>query len=455
MKLVKRLISFAKKLIKLSMDPVSTKGLQREIPLLFWQEFTKYKYKKLQLEFVQAFPLTGNRTSINNPTEFFQDHLFSNLLDFWHTNSLDYEYGGYITHLDRYGHPYDDSIKYAAMQARLIYAFSAGHRLKPDRGYLQLAEHGVNFLLKYFWDNQQGGWYNSVQRDGKVKSTTKDLFHQSYVLVGLTEYYRTTQDTVVLGFITRTYQLLEKHAWDATHLGFFESCYADWSIQSHRKTVCIQIDMLRALIALSSTIDDPIYRKHTFSLADLILKHTYDQSYGCLLETFYPDWRYSPLATEDQIQIGHNLKMAWLLLSANELEPHPLYIQAATRMVEYCLNYGWDHVCGGSFQDVYRNGLKASPVKIWWPECEGLHVLIALHQLTGEPRYWKYFQALTDFVFNSFIDHEYKEWFTSCSADGTPLDANKGGIYKSAYHTVQTCVAVLQKLNDFHPREPS
>jgi mannose/cellobiose epimerase-like protein (N-acyl-D-glucosamine 2-epimerase family) len=49
-------------------------------------------------------------------------------------------------------------------------------------------------------------------------------------------------------------------------------------------------------------------------------------------------------------------------------------------------------------------------------------------------------------VSQSFIDREHPEWFTLCHADGTPLDDHKGGLCKSAYHTVEACAAVIQHL---------
>jgi mannose 2-epimerase len=436
-----QLPQFVKNQLKLILEPTGRAGLGHTLPLLFWQGYARLKETKTRGESAPAHLTT------QYPAAFFLEHLTTHLLPFWSAHGLDTEWGGYITHLNRQGQVYDDSAKYAAMQARLIYAFSAGHALQPEGGYLLLARHGVDFLTQFFWDAQYGGWYKSVQRNGQVISDVKHLFDQSYVLIGLTEYYRVTSDPAILDYLTRTYQVLEKHAWDEVHLGYYESCHLDWTRQSNRKTICIQVDMLRAVLALHHLTGESVYRQRLVQLADLITGQMCDPDYGCVLETFHPDWCYAPAATRDQIQIGHNLKGAWLLLRVNALEPNPIYVQAATRMVEFCLRYGWDQTHGGFFQQVYRTGPLASPVKQWWPECEGLTALISLYQLTGETHYRDFFQALTAFTFTHFVDSAYGEWFTTCQADGTPLDDHKGGTYKSAYHTVQACVEVWQKLN--------
>lgn len=434
-------------MLKSLVEPHSRDGLGHLLPLLFWQGYARLNAAGYQHYSAPAQTSTRGLFTFSCPASLFLDHITTNLLPFWMTHSIDADYGGYFTHLNRLGQVYDDSAKYAAMQARLIYAFSVGHALQPEQGYLPLAHYGVNFLTRFFWDDQYGGWFTSVRRDGQVISPVKLLFDQAYVLIGLAEYYRITRDPAILNYINRTWDLLEGYGWDGHHQGYFEIFRGDWTLQSPRKTICIQLDMLRAFLALYEITQADHYRQRALQIADLVAGVMHDPDYGCVLETFRPDWRYSPVATQDQTQVGHNLKGAWLLLHANDLNPHPEYVQAATRMVDFCLQHGWDWSHGGFFQQVYRSGLLASPVKVWWPECEGLYALIALYQRTGEARYWQFFQSLTAFVFTHFVDQENGEWFTSCQPDGTPRDDHKGGVYKSAYHTVQACLNVTKLLN--------
>lgn len=436
-----------KGILKRILEPYRRDGLAHQMPLFFWQGYAKFKEQKVPGEPALAVPTSA----LADPAASFLAHLTTNLLPFWHAHSLDPTSGGYFTHLDRWGAVYDASAKYVTMQARLIYAFSAGHTLQPDRDYREVARHGVDFLTQFFWDSRHGGWRQSVRRDGQAISDLKALFDQAYVLFGLAEYYRLTREPAILDYLTRTYQLLEKHAWDGNQGGYYESCHPDWSLHAERKTICVQLDMLRAVLALDSLTGEAAYRRRVLQLADLISRQMIDPGHGCVLEIFHPDWRYAPVATRDQIQIGHNLKGAWLLLRVNALEPRAGYVQTATRMIEFCLDHGWDRIHGGFFQHVYRTGPLASPIKLWWPECEGLNALLNLYQLTGEVRYWDFFQALAAFAFTHFVDPAGGEWFTSCQADGKPLDDHKGGTYKSAYHTVQACLEVWQKLNGSLP----
>lgn len=115
------------------------------------------------------------------------------------------------------------------------------------------------------------------------------------------------------------------------------------------------------------------------------------------------------------------------------------YYTCAKRLIDYCIKYGWDAQNHGFYQHAYRNGILATSEKLWWPECEGIPALLLMYSLTHDSLYYDYFTKLTDFSFTYFFDDDYGEWFTSCHADGTVKDENKGGDYKAAFHTVQAC----------------
>jgi len=165
-----------------------------------------------------------------------------------------------------------------------------------------------------------------------------------------------------------------------------------------------------------------------------------------MLEVFHPNWLYHPAATADGIQFGHNLKAAWLLLQLHRATTEPIYLLKASRMLDYCIRYGWDRRWHGFYQHGYRNGAIARGQKLWWPQCEAMPLLVLMHRLTGEAVYRDHFLRLADFCFRCLVDPEHGEWFTSCHEDGTMEDASKGGHWKAAFHTVHACYHVSREL---------
>jgi mannose/cellobiose epimerase-like protein (N-acyl-D-glucosamine 2-epimerase family) len=298
------------------------------------------------------------------------------------------------------------------------------------------------------WDRDAGGWFQTVTRNGETLRAHKRLFDQAYVLLGLSVYARASGDPCVLERAVETYELLERHAWDDEHGGYYERCDRDWAVSSTDKALLVQIDMLEAVGALAAITRRREHVLRVQELTDLILFRMRDPASGCFLEHFHRDWRYHPLRTRDVVRVGLNLKASWLLLQGRETvgDREPATLPASREVMDFCLEHGWDHRYGGFFQFVARNGSIARPAKEWWPMCDGMLALLTLLARVGDSRYRDHAIALEGFAFGHFVDPVFGEWYTTCHRDGSPLDENKGRSSKAAYHTVQLCADALDLL---------
>ncbi|MDP8975948.1 MAG: AGE family epimerase/isomerase [Actinomycetota bacterium] len=393
-----------------------------------------------------AGDIDGGGSTRRYDRDFFLRHLKEQLLPFWQRHSVDAEYGGFVTHLDRAGRWYEES-KWSPMQGRMVYAFSLAYEVTGDEQYRALADHGVEYLIRCCWDRRMGGWYRCTYRDGVVLDARKFSFDQAFACLGLVEHHAATGDEESLEYAEETFEILERSAWDRQHLGYAEACHRNWDVFSPRRTACIQLDAHITVLALLEASGHERYRSRLDQLAELITVHMRDRDRRCLLETFNADWSYSPLATRDRVKVGHNLKAAWLLLRTYLLTNEERYRLAALELLTWCLRHGWDRDRGGFYQHVFRNGLLASSEKLWWPECEGLLALLLLDQVEESTDHMNLWARVADFILASFWDSEHGEWYTSCRADGTVLDPTKGGEAKAAYHTVQACAYAARYLD--------
>jgi N-acylglucosamine 2-epimerase len=372
-------------------------------------------------------------------------HVLEQVLPFWRRHSVDTIEGGFMTCLDRRGDVYDTA-KPAAMNARMVFAFSIGHELDPGGGHLDLARHGVDFLERT-WDREHGGWPNLSNRDGSVREHGKRLFTQAYVLYGLAHYARVAEDGALLERLVDFYDLVEARAWDPVHSGYYASCNPDWSVKTDWKTICVQLDFMKVVHVLHELTGDSRFADRMSELADLVAFRMRDPGSGVVLEYFHRDWRYHPEPRRDTLELGHNLKaVRWLLETGD-----PRYLEAAQETLDFALTRGWDERHGGFWQHLRRSGRLAAKEKEWWAECEGLWALLLMHRETGDPVLLDRAQELMRFCFTHFADPEHGDWYMSCRRDGRPADERKGGIYKAAYHVVDACMAPISLL----AREPS
>jgi mannose/cellobiose epimerase-like protein (N-acyl-D-glucosamine 2-epimerase family) len=422
------------------LEPETETPARATLARALWGSYARARAARLKLS-------TDWRGGVRRPTtsrpysplqpERYREHLAESLLPFWTRHSIDTECGGFLNCLDREGRAFDTA-KVAAMQARMIYVFARGHQVLGDGGSLEIARRGLRFVVDHFWDREAGGWFHSVTRSGETVRSSKRLFDQAYVLLGLSVYGGVSGDYEAIERALDTYDLLERHAWDETHGGYFERCDRDWSVSSSDKTLCVQIDMLEAIRSLAHFTHRRELSLRADELRNLITSRMRDPTTGCFLEHFHRDWRYHPLRTRDVVQIGHNLKAIWLL-------PHGA--DAASReVIDFCLAHAWDRRYGGFFQFVARNGSIARAKKLWWAMCDGILALLKLCGAEENERYRQYAAALEDFAFTYFVDPVFGEWYTACHRDGSPLDTRKGSSGKAAYHTAQLCADALDLL---------
>ncbi|HWP47772.1 MAG TPA: AGE family epimerase/isomerase [Candidatus Limnocylindrales bacterium] len=446
MKTIRHLIlAPLKKPVKRLVSPRGNGGVHDMFAFAFWEVYARLQGARTRLKARMPLapshqkPLCLLKSAAEYTGDFFLEHIRSALLPFWERHSPDRRYGGFITHLDRQGQVYKDDLKATAMQGRMVCAFSIGYELFRSPTYLELAREGVRFLIENMWDKQRGGWYKSVYRNGRVREPDKNSFQQAYVLLGLVEYHRVTQDQTALDYAVRTYRLLEQRVWDKNHLGYYESCQSDWKVKSDAKMSYIQLVMLTAIMALHEATKEAAYLERARQIADVIVLQMVDRKYGCVLERFHTNWVYDPMSVRGQALIGHNSKAAWLLLRMHQVTGVPEYYTTAERILDFTLRHGWDAQHGGFYQYVYRNGILASTEKPWWTQGEGMQALVLMYALSGQRRYIDYFKQLADFTFGHFFDPEWGEWFTACQADGRVIDDHKGGTWKAAYDTVRAC----------------
>ena len=124
----------------------------------------------------------------------YREELFNNVLPFWMNHSLDQQEGGFFTCLDRNGNVYDTD-KFIWLQARQIWTFAMLYKeeSKPDEQWLKIAHHGANFLSKYGRDDD-GQWYFSLRRDGKPLVKAYNIFSDCFACMGFGKLFQVTGD---------------------------------------------------------------------------------------------------------------------------------------------------------------------------------------------------------------------------------------------------------------------
>ena len=91
-----------------------------------------------------------HKQKIQSYANLYKENLLNDVLPFWENNSIDKEYGGYFTSLDKKGQVFDTD-KFSWLQGRQIWLFSMLYnKVEQKEKWLAIAENGIRFLKKLF-----------------------------------------------------------------------------------------------------------------------------------------------------------------------------------------------------------------------------------------------------------------------------------------------------------------
>ena len=397
-----------------------------------------------------------------------ESDLTGDILPFWTRDTLDPEYGGFLTVVDRYGRPTANTDKYVVMQARMVWTLSAAwdHGIHSDR-YKSFAAEGVKFITQKMWDPQYGGYYMSVHRDGTPDDTRKEVYAQEFVLYGLSEYARVFHDASALEWANRTWKLIQDKSADPEYGGFREDFDQQWNPIPQSlgvggvpsgKTLNVHMHMMEALTAYYRADPTPENKKSLETVVDLIrAKSLTDQGYA--LEPFDRKWTPIPdgqgrLST----YYGHDVELAWLMRDAYVAlgrDPRTIEPQLYS-LIDNALTNGFDWDQGGLasmgprggkvFDDPnYKSDLRQ---KEWWEQAELLVALSTAYRYTQKRIYLDALEKEWDWVWNHQIDHTAGDWFTETDfTTGAPLVLDKGlGGWKVCYHDGRALMQLSNQL---------
>ena len=361
-------------------------------------------------------------------------------MPFWVSRTRDATHGGYVTCFDRLGNV-TDYRKYVWFQARQLYMFSALYSHVEARDeWLDLAEHGRDFLVAHAYD-RDGRWHYQLDRGGAVEKGAISVFADMFVIQGLCEYATASGSEEDRSLIEETFSALERNVPDPDFKDIF---HGTWSPRYKRHGIYM------ITINTSEVVSQVLGRDRTRPLADLCLHEVLHEfakdEYEALFESVGRD---GAVIDDDEGRIldpGHALESAWFCIEEGRLRRDQQIIDRAVQIAEWTYCRGYDEEHGGIFSFLDANGKeplqknwhKATNMmwhdKCWWAHSEALYALALCADETGEETWWNRFVDLHTWCREHFYDPEYGEWYPELYRDGSVKLADKGTLWKAAYH---------------------
>ena len=410
-------------------------------------------------------------------------HLTHELLPFWESRCVDQKNGGYLTHFDKDGNDSGEDEKSLIAQSRTVFTFSSAHRAGYGDGrFVDIARHGVDFLLNKMWDQENGGFYWLMNRQGEVKIDEKIVYGHSFAIYSLSEYTLATGDPRGLEYAGKVFDLLQKYAVDTYYGGYFEMFHRDWTLKGpgaaggDRKTLDAHMHLMEAFTTLYEASGQEIHRRKLLEIIALLMNRIMHPDYGTGVPQFWADWRVAPQikfdiiwgwdrfsedglksAAEDNTSYGHNVEFAWLLMHALDVLglPYDNYQKQLHQSFDHALDHGIDWEFGGVYVEGSHAGEVYDREKEFWQQAEVLIGMLDAYRIYGDEKYLQAYDATHRFVFDKMIAHEVGEWKPLLTRQGDPIWTHMSHSWKVNYHSVRAMVQSIARLDKLILTGPS
>ena len=364
----------------------------------------------------------------------YREELNERVLPFWLRHTLDRVHGGYYNNVDREGRVYDTR-KHIWMQARAAWMFARLYNTyEPRAEYRDAAALIFDFVQKHARAGEPRCWF-SVAEDGSAGSFQRKPYSAFFVALALVEYSKISKDAAHLAEAIELFWRIDEWIRKPELLGRSRLGYTQLADLYVVAWLAFELSEVHA---------DPRYETVMRQCSERLLAH-FDPAHKVLKEnsalTDSPEGRL--------VCAGSSLEVCWLFLKILRKVPDATIEQMLLESILGSLEYGWDTSFGGLFyfQDIEGRPPVAleSNMKLWWPHTEAILAAAVGYKRTRDERYLDWWKRVDEYAFRTFADPVHGEWFGYCDRRGDVATELKGGPYKCAFHVPRFLLFTVQE----------
>ena len=376
----------------------------------------------------------------------YKTELLDSVLPFWLNKSIDKEYGGYFSCLDRDGSVYDTD-KFIWLQGREVWLFSMlCNKLGKKQEWLDAAIQGAEFLKKY-GHNGDYDFYFSLTREGKPLVEPYNIFSNTFACMAFAQLAKATGSEEYAEISRRIFKrILERRGnpkgkWSKAVPG--TRPMKDFALPMIICNMALEVeDIINDPQLLEKTIDECLHE---------VLDVFYQPDLGCMLENVSSlDNTRRDCCEGREINPGHNREALWFMMNLGIRRNDKALVNKCVEISLSVIERGWDKEYGGIFYFLDSKGVPQQKLewdqKLWWVHIESAIAMIKGYQLTGNKKCLEWFEKLDEYMWSRFKDPLHPEWFGYLNRRGEMLLPLKGGKWKGCFHVPRGLFEIWQIL---------
>ncbi len=379
------------------------------------------------------------------------------ILDFWQKNTFDKVNGGFFGKMDNGNQGFKESPKGSVLNSRILWTFSAAYNLTQNENYLVTGQRAFEYLRDHFIDKEFGGVYWTVDYKGNPLDTKKQIYALAFAVYGLSEFYISAKNEAAKNLAIELYNTILKYSYDNENGGYIEALTRDWKEiedlrlsdkdANEKKSMNTHLHLLEAFANLYRSWPDEKLNEKITELIYIFLNHIIDPETHHLILFFDEKWNKK----SQVVSYGHDIEAAWLIEeAAGIVKTESLFQQVQQQSVSLAVaaTDGLD-TDGGLWYEFDITNDDLIKEKHWWPQAEAMVGFFNAWQITGDEIFLQRSVSSWNFIQQHIRDQKKGEWFWGIKEDNSVMDEDKVGIWKCPYHNSRACLEVIKRIKLF------
>lgn len=374
----------------------------------------------------------------------YKSELLDRVMPFWMEKSIDTEFGGYFTCLERDGEVFDTD-KFIWLQGREVWMLATLYnKVEKRQEWLDAAIQGAEFLKRYGHDGNLN-WYFALDREGHPLVEPYNIFSYTFAVIAFGQLSIATGNAEYADIAKKTFDIVlskvdnPKGRWSKASPG--ARSLKSFALPMILCNVALEIEPLLEKDFLDKTIETCVHE---------VMDVFYRPELGLIVEHLGTDNQLVDCMDGRLLNPGHAIEAMWFIMDLGKRLGDQSLIEKAVKIALAEVEYGWDKQYGGIFYFMDRLGRPLQQLewdqKLWWVHIETLITMIKGYELTGNTECLAWFERVHDYVWSHFMDPEHPEWFGYLNRQGEVLLTLKGGKWKGCFHVPRGLMQVYQSL---------
>ena len=359
--------------------------------------------------------------------------LTTDILPFWLKHGWDQEHGGVYTCVDRDGNLMDTT-KSVWFQGRCGFIFAyAYNNIEKKQEYLDFSKSCIDFIEAHCIDTD-GRMYFEVTGDGQPLRKRRYVFSECFAAIAMAEYAIASGDR---SYAEKSLRMFESILRFIETPGVLAPKYLPTQPSIGHSVTMILINTAARVRAAAG---DSTILKEQIDRSLYAIQHYFLQpEYKAVLEMVTPEGKLIDTLNGRVINPGHCIETSWFIFDeAMYRGGDKDLVNLGLQILDWSWDWGWDETYGGiiNFRDCKNLPPQdySQDMKFWWPQCETIIASLYAYQISGDEKYLEMHRLANEWAYKHFKDTEYPEWYGYLHRDGTVAQPAKGNIFKGPFH---------------------